>query len=199
MAHAGTITLTFTGVNADWRNDGQYYTDPYRGQIGSEVIDIWCVDFAHESTYVSSWTANVTSTTGSSFVNTYLYARDPAHVRTDYLEILWLINNYQNPPLGYETLPPTQYSLEVQYAIWSFSGDAHSSDDGLRTLALDAVNGGYNPAGWSILTDINGEGTITNGHQEFIVHYTVPEPSLVLLILVGLSAVCIFCYHAGCR
>ncbi|MGD0310079.1 MAG: hypothetical protein ABSC02_12415 [Acidobacteriota bacterium] len=193
IVHADTVTLTYTGVNGS--NDGQYYTDPYYGQInGGPVIDIWCVDFKHESNYPSSWTVNVTSITGSSnssFGNTYLCASDPTNFRTDYLEILWLINNYQNPPLDSTAQFTT---LQVQYAIWSFSGDSHpDTDPGLRALALSAVNGGYDPSGWSILTDTQGN------NQEFIVQYTVPEPSLMLLILIGLSAACILYCCPGCR
>ena len=51
------------------------------------------------------------------------------------------------------------HTLQVQYAIWSFSGDSHpDTDPGLRALALNAVNRGYDPSGWSIPTDNQVEG-----------------------------------------
>jgi hypothetical protein len=86
--------------------------------------------------------------------------------------------------------------LEHQYAIWSFSGWSTTDQtmmaqvNGLKGDALSAARG-YNPSGWTILTDTQGS------NQEFIVEQQVPEPSLMVLMLIGLSAVCVYCYRTG--
>lgn len=190
IANASTAALTFTGVNG--MNDGHFYFDPYLGRINNgPVIDIWCVDYAHDAWPGQSWTVNVTSTMGAggSFGNTYLGNKN------DYLAILWLINQYQSLPNSTST--PTLAQLKYQYAIWSFSGWSTTDGtlmaqvEGVKGNALSAVAQGYDPSGWVILTDIN------DTQQEFIAD-PVPEPSLMLLILVGLSAVCVYCYRAEC-
>jgi hypothetical protein len=189
IANAGTVTLAFTGVNG--MNDGSVYFDPYFGKTNNgPAIEIWCVDYAQEAYPGTQWTVNVTSTAGGSFGNTYLQNK------TDYLAIVWLINQYQNLPNTTST--PTLAQLEYQYAIWSFSGWSTSNMTLLDEVgvvkgdALNAVANGYNPSGWVILTDINDK------QQEFMAQETVPEPSLMLLMLIGLSAVCVYCYRAGC-
>jgi hypothetical protein len=190
MANAGTVTLAFTGVNGI--NDGYVYFDPYYGKINNgPTINIWCVDYCHPSDTGTQWTVNVTSTASTNFGNTYLGNK------TEYLAIVWLINQYERLPNVDSA--PTLAQLEFQYAIWSFSGWSTSDQTllnqvgALKATALSAAANGYNPSGWVILTDVNG------GQQEFMAQgqEQVPEPSLMLLMLIGLSAVCVYCYRTG--
>ena len=190
IANAGPVTITFIDVNG--MNDGSYFVDPYFGQINNgPVIEIWCVDFAHPVND-NQWTADATWITDSStnFGSTYLGNK------TDYLAIVWLINQYQDL-LNTPSTTTFEQLLEYQYAIWSFSGWSTTDTTmmtkvgDVRGNALGAVARGYNPSGWTILTDTQGS------NQEFIVEETVPEPSLMVLMLIGLAAVCVYCYRAG--
>ncbi len=184
-ADAGLIPvgaqLTLTGVSGP--DDGHYFIDPYKGTIngGQPPVDIWCVDFAHESYIGKTWTVNVTTpVSGGNFQNTYLNNEDK------YRAILWLIGIYNHP--GY-------ISVEVQHAIWSYSGYTNLSqhEQGLITEAnLNA--GGVDLTKWNILTP----DAKSPKYQEFAIDPSlVPEPGFLLLLTLGIGAVSLVTWLAG--
>lgn len=216
IASADTAWISFTGYNANLINDGSTMFGPYYGQINNgPVVEIWCVDFIHPAWPGDSWTTNATALAGDNFDNTY--QKD----KTTYLAIAWLISQYQkyqNQSADPNDLTvPTFEQAEYQYAIWNFSSsDWKNSYYAVYTnpsvvpaaVAMQAyalsVASSVDPSGWTILTDDGNNPTdydIANSttQQELMVQETVPEPSLMLMLLIGLSAVCVYCYRAGCN
>ena len=183
VAHADS-TVTFNGSYA-FANNG-YGIPPYGGTLDGQPAQFFCVDFSHDITGGMSWSAAVTPVTvGGNYGATFLgnpgsptYAGSNSAAGNDYLLFAYLLTQMS------QSTDQTQIA-EDQWAIWSFT-DGGYDPYGAANLAwiintAEQNLGSFNPTGWEILTPDNG----TYG-QEFMTY--VPEPSSVLLLVLGLGA-----------
>ena len=178
-----------------------YGIGPYGGTLNGSNASFYCVDFSHDIVGNTGWTANVTNlptTIGASLPGTLLGSS------TLYLDMAYMVTRMMDASANPLLSVAQQQTLEAEYqwAIWSISlgnnasapFNPYGTNGTLIAQAQSAVNGGWSAPGWEILTPIAGTGYSPNGPlagnygQEFLVHPT-PEPSSVLLILVGLIAI----------
>lgn len=150
--------------------NGGYGIPPYGGTLNGQGEQFFCVDFSTPIWGGESWQVTVTSLAGSNFSLTKLKNQ------TSYLEMAWLITQMMS------AATQAQKAMD-QYAIWSFTGgpNPYGSNSTLVAAALAAVQGGFSGQGWEILTPTGSAG------QEFLIFVGVPEPSQLLLLLVGLG------------
>lgn len=150
--------------------NGGYGIPPYGGTLNGQGEQFFCVDFSTPIWGGESWQVTVTSLTGSNFSLTKLKNQ------TSYLEMAWLITQMMS------AATQAQKAMD-QYAIWSFTGgpNPYGSNSTLVAAALAAVQSGFSGQGWEILTPTGSAG------QEFLIFVGVPEPSQLLLLLVGLG------------
>jgi hypothetical protein len=169
-------TVYFDGSYAFGSNG--YGIPPYGGTLNGQNAEFYCVDFTHDITGGMSWNVAVTSLSGSTFTSTFLQSQTP------YLEMAWLVS---------QMMGTTNQSLqaEYQFAIWSFtSGASGPNPFGTNAeLVADAAAaiGSFSGRGWEILTPTGSTG------QEFLVD--TPEPTVLVLLIVGLLALAI----ASCK
>jgi PEP-CTERM motif len=165
--------------------DNGYGIPPYGGALNGQPAEFYCVDFSHDISGGMSWSAAVTPVTpGGDYSATYLgnpssptYAGSNSNAASDYLLFAYLLTQ-----MGQTTNQTTL--AEDQWAIWSFTGgyDPYGPANLAWILSNAESNlSSFNPTGWEILTPDDG----TYG-QEFMVY--TPEPSSVLLLLLGLGA-----------
>lgn len=154
--------------------NGGYGIPPYGGTLNGQSASFYCVDFSTPIWAGESWQVTVTSLAGSNFSLTKLKNQ------TSYLEMAWLVTQMMS------TTSQVQKAMD-QYAIWSFTGgpNPYGANSTLVAAALAAVQGGFSGQGWEILTPTGSAG------QEFLNFVGVPEPSQLLLLLVGLGVVAI--------
>lgn len=152
---------------------GGYGIPPYGGTLNGQSAQFFCVDFSTPIWAGETWQVNVTSLTGSNFSLTKLKNQ------TTYLEMAWLVTQMLS------ATTQAQKAMD-QYAIWSFTGGPYyASNSALVAAALAAVQNGFTGAGWEILTPTGSAG------QEFLIFVGVPEPSQLLLLLVGFGVLAI--------
>jgi hypothetical protein len=161
-------TVSIDGSYA-FGNNG-YGIPPYGGTLNGQHEAFYCVDFSHSIKAGDTWNVNITSLTGSNFSLTRLGNQ------TDYLAMAWLITQMMG----------TKDQLQIakdQFAIWSLTGgpDPYGTDAKIVAAALAAVKAGFSGKGWEILTPTGNTG------QEFLIF--VPEPAVLLMLIVGLILV----------
>jgi len=151
-----------------------YGIPPYSGALNRQSAEFYCVDFTHDITGRMSWNVTVTSLTGSNFASTFLGSQTP------YIEMAWLVT---------QMMGTTNQTLQAQYqfAIWSFTSGASGpnpfgTNSKLVAAAASAI-GSFSGQGWEILTPTGNTG------QEFLVY--TPEPSILILLVVGLLGLAI--------
>ena len=180
----GLLVLSFAGVaKADtvkvdgtyaFGNNG-YGIPPYGGTlngVGGQAF--YCVDFSSTIAAGYTWQVTVTSLTGSNFSSTKLGNQ------TTYLAMAWLITQMMG------TTNQLQQAKD-QYAIWSFTGgpNPYGTNSALVAAALAAVKAGFSGAGWEILSPTGSLG------QEFLIFVGVPEPAMLLMLLIGFGVLMI--------
>jgi hypothetical protein len=178
-------TVYFNGTYS-FGNNG-YGIPPYGGTLDGQPASFYCVDFSHDISGGMSWSALVTPVTpGGNYSGTFLgspssptYLGSNAAAANAYLVFAYILTE-----MG-QTSDQTTLAQD-QWAIWSYTDGGYDPYGSLNALGiiLDAelhIAGGFNGAGWNILTPNNG----TYG-QEFMVN--TPEPASVFLLALGLGA-----------
>ncbi|HVB88385.1 MAG TPA: PEP-CTERM sorting domain-containing protein [Candidatus Dormibacteraeota bacterium] len=190
------MTLTGAGNNPAFN----VYIGPYTASIDGTSTQVICDDFSHDSFLNESWNASVTNlatvATGAPSFN--------AGTGADYSEAAWLT-------LQLPGVPNNSQATAIQYAIWdlfdpsgvssylagfsggtSFLGDS-TDVNGVQYWLNEAAGSslsGSQLADFLIYTPtscVSGQClTGSSLPQEFIVY--TPEPSTVLMLLMGLAA-----------
>jgi hypothetical protein len=166
-AKADTVSIDGTYAFAS----NGYGIPPYGGTLNGQSQAFYCVDFSSTIHAGDTWTANVTSLTGSNFSMTHLGNQ------LAYLEMAWLVTQMMS------SSNPLQIAKD-QYAIWSFTGgpNPYGTNASILAAALAAVQAGFTGQGWQILTPTGSQG------QEFLIFVGVAEPAELLMLLVGFGA-----------
>lgn len=195
-AAADTASMTLTGVGSNGAQDG-IYIGPYVATINGVSTPVICDDFADDSYINESWTANVT--TPSNLAGTKWGGLSNAS--TLYDEAAWLTLQL----LGTSN---KSTAAAIQYAIWDLFDPTDvkswlSTDPTFYSTVLSwvATAGSAQPLSAAQLADFliytpntsypitcNGGTCANTPPQEFIVY--TPEPSTLLLLGVGLGALC---------
>jgi hypothetical protein len=188
------VGVTLTAPNAPgssaviWSPSGygSFYVSPYTGVVttsaGSQKVILNCVDFFHEASLNTPWTAYKISLAGDLSL-----ARQPSHLDW-YLQAAWLTQQYGANPGS----TPDQ-TKAIQSAIWNIFSAAGTPDFNGGT---DFTNEAYwrkqaslyvstvSAANFYLLTDVKGSA------QEFLVFdktVTTPEPATLTLMATGLA------------
>lgn len=194
-ASADSLTLTGAGSNVV----DNVYIGPYTATINGVSTPIICDDFADDSFINESWNASVTSLASITTSSGVKWASQAG----SYDEAAWLTLQLIGAPNKSE-------AAAIQYAIWDlfdpsqvssylagFSGGTNFLND---STDVNGVQYWLNQAAGSSLSAsqladflvytptscISGQCTNGNLPQEFIVY--TPEPSAVLMLLLGLAA-----------
>jgi hypothetical protein len=187
-----TASVYVDGTYA-FANNG-YGIPPYGGLLNGQAASFYCIDFNHDISGNTSWSATVTSLISGSYSKTLL--NNP----TVYLEMAYLITQMMATSAKQADYQTTE--ADYQWAIWSLSVGNNPSNplnpEGMNApmigKAQTAVAGNWTPSGnWEILTPRYGSSPqypYSGYGQEFMVMAT-PEPSSVLLLLTGLAALAI--------
>lgn len=175
LAFAGTAKADTVAVDGSYSFAvPPYGIPPYGGTLNGQSESFYCVDFSTPISALDSWNVTITNLTGSNFSSTKLGVLGSMTARTDYLTMAYLIT---------EMMGATSQSQKAayQFAIWSFTGGPNQQTNGaLVAAALAAVQSGFTGQGFEILTPIGSKG------QEFLIY--VPEPSVLLMLGIGLIA-----------
>jgi len=193
-ARAQTEQLKFVDGSGVGFNGVQ--VGPYRGMLlsepGSPTIDIYCVDYLHEITVNTVWTANESSLAGN-LSKTRLgegfgvsgiswYGADDVFTR--YRKAAWLTTQF--------AIQNTSAWGGIHSAIWllttpNYSTNLPSAFVSAAAYWITQANANYttiDPNSYVILTDVNTTG-FTNGVQEYLM--VTPEPQTIVLLGSGIA------------
>jgi len=184
------------------------YVTPYLANDTTQNLNnltIYCDDWNTEFFGNPTWNANVYALTAGNVSNfkygnltadysltlnagdTLSFSSSSANVLDLYLEAAWLDNQLRT------TSPTVIQQEELAAAMWTLFVDGadvgglvagiNNSDYGLAVYddleaAQNAVNDGYNAAGWEVIVPTDNSFPM----QEFLVYNNVPEPGALLLL-----------------
>jgi hypothetical protein len=197
-------------VTLDWVSPGNnpvgyFYVSPYTAQIKgtNQQITLYCIDFNHEVAPPLEWQANIQTFDQANVPNMqYGGLPNPSTTWIDYEAAAWLINQLVQTP-------NKQQDGVYQYAAWKIfldpthtpiynasvgavGGSFQSAIDSAYNSAFTAVNNGYTPTGFDVVTpDPAGQPDST---QEFLTFYhnpsppaSSPEPTSIVLLATAIA------------
>lgn len=196
-----------SGVTASWAG---VQVGPYQGILESDItkpqLTLYCVDFAHSistsSGIIDAYATSIGDPTGN-MANTRLgaYGADPASDILRYRKAAFLaaqFDAYDVP--GVSEAERTAAWSGLHAAIWYVMtpgfpaytvANQYLDDlaDAIAGVNFDARWTDFNFDEWSVLTDMNANGT-QGGVQEYLVRTTVtPEPETYVLLLSGMLGI----------
>lgn len=185
VASADTVYVSGSYAFADPSGSG-YAIGPYGGTLNGTAASFYCVDFSHDITGNTGWSATPTLLSSSSLSATLLKNA------TTYTDIAYILTEMMALQSQTQTQANQKLEAEYQWTIWSMTGGASKNPYGTATTAIWAdaqshVNSGWSGAGWEILTPMGDPKSATYYGQEFMM--ATPEPSSILLLLAGLAAI----------
>lgn len=166
LAFADTVSITLTGPGSNgWLgNNPVVYVGPYVGTVnGVASTQIICDDFANETYFNETWTANVYSLSALPAIN-------PLGVpssQTQYNQVAWLTLQLLNPNNPCAGGAGSNCVGDIQYAIWQvfYGADTGAGSPFGNLSGADLTNAKY----W---LQQSVSGTLTADQLSSIVIYT---------------------------
>jgi hypothetical protein len=185
ISRADTVYVSGSYAFADPSGSG-YAIGPYGGTLNGIAASFFCVDFSHDITGNTGWSATPSLLSSSSLSATLL------NNATAYKDIAYILTEMMALEAQAQTPANQKLEAEYQWTIWSMTGGASqdpylAATTAIWTDAQSHVNSGWSGAGWEILTPTGNRNAPGYYGQEFMVLAT-PEPSSILLLLAGLGA-----------
>lgn len=177
---------------------GNVYVGPYAAVLGSgpgaPTVDVYCVDYLHESTVGDSWVAAITSLHDGADLSATRFG-SLEHALENYRKAAWLSTMF--------AVQPTAVWGDIHATMWSlFTAEApHPSDDHFLAMANDfyaAHTTGFDWGQYFVLSDVShGDALHPDGNQEFVTAAAVlhpdvtvtPEPISMTLVATGLAGI----------
>ena len=164
-----TTQITLANAGSPLVSDGNYYVGPYTITTNGHNYAALCVDFLHESTVGTTWTAYVN--TGSDYSKLY-HADNPVL----YAQEAYLYNLITQPNAD---------RLDIQHAAWNITDPNYQINAKAKSFvqAAQANFASVNLSGFEVLSDTN------RCQQEFLVwnpSCAAPEPASFAMLGGGL-------------
>lgn len=168
-ATPATTQLTFVNAGSPVLSDGSYAVGPYTISINGQNYAALCVDFLHQSSTNTTWTAYINNSSDFS----KLYHPDNL---TGYLEEAYLYNQITAPGAD---------RIDIQHAAWSITDPNYKADSAAQKFVQQAQANymNVNFAGFEVLSAANCN------QQEFMIWSsptTAPEPGSFAMLGGGL-------------
>jgi hypothetical protein len=185
---ASSVQFTFTGVNG--AQDFGYYVGTYYGQFGSNIVPLYCDDFANEVHFGEVWQANLTTITTGSDLSATRYGTVKNALEL-YQEIAWLDTQF--------ALQPTSEYGDIQATIWDIF-DPKQAPEPSSSYWLKQAQKNFSTMAFDSFRVVTNVGPVlpTGQVQEFLTVLTpaqissaapVPEPgSMMLMLQAGIVA-----------
>jgi hypothetical protein len=177
---AGTVQITFTGVNGQKGDNNNIDVGPYYATVnGVKNVTVVCDDFFHEVSFGETWTANVS--TFDSLTNVEFQQATPQQTLQLYDEVAWLYTQLlSSAPSGYNDI---NFALWAVFAPGRAEGNADWTTGAANWLTM-AQNQTYTPGEFSHVVIYTPTTLNAQSPQEFIA--STPEPTTLLLLGTGL-------------
>jgi hypothetical protein len=169
-ATPATTQLTFVNAGSPVVSDGSYDVGPYTVAINGQNYAALCVDFLHQSSTNTTWTAYVNT------ISDYSKLYHPDNLM-GYMEEAYLYN---------QIILPGADRTDIQHAAWSITDSNYKADSAAQNFVQKAQANfmNVNFAGFEVLSATSGN------QQEFLIWNpscaTAPEPGSFAMLGGGL-------------